>query len=626
MDVNQGRRSTVHSLRVVLAAAIGIVGAACGGEADGSRAAPIRAHSVLLITIDTLRADRVGAYGYAPARTPALDQLAREGVRFTRAFTTAPITLPAHASLLSGRYPPGHLARHNGIAMAASVPTLATVLQTASFATGAFVSAFPLDRRFGLARGFGVYDDELPRGPDRKPQNERPDDETARRAVSWLGAHAAQRFFLWVHLFGPHAPYGDPKDTRAIAARYDDEIAASDRAVAQLLGALGERAASTLVVLAADHGEAFGEHGEIGHSIFVYDTTLQVPLVIRGPGVPAGRVVSDPVSLVDVAPTALALLGMGSFDADGVSLQPPLTNGMVGERALYAESFAPLLDFGWSPLRSVRDGAWKYIAAPRAELYELERDPGETTNLEPRDPQRASRLLARVQGYSGVEPPTGGADADAANRLRSLGYFGSGRAQPDSSARPDPKDRIHVASRLAEVTSGEVRGDALIETLAAILEDDPANPQAHLRLGYAEIARDRCDRAEPHLREVLAARLPSADAGLALADCRSRANDLPGALAALEAARTLEPGNPVVEANLGLLALSRADTATAIRWLQSALAKDATLLEARFALARALGRAGRREEAAAEARTLLAQLSPEAPQRREVQRLLDALR
>ena len=161
----------------------------------------------------------------------------------------------------------------------------------------------------------------------------------------------------------------------------------------------------------------------------------------------------------------------------------------------------------------------------------LDRDPGETTNLESHDPQRASRLLARVQGYSGVEPPAAGVGADAANRLRSLGYLGSGSAQPTSAARPDPKDRIHVASRLAEVTSGEARGDRLFRTLEAILEDDPANPQAHLRLGYAEIERGRCDRAEPHLRAALAARLPSADAGLALADCRRRANDVAGAVA-----------------------------------------------------------------------------------------------
>jgi arylsulfatase A-like enzyme/Flp pilus assembly protein TadD len=606
---------------------LGTLVSACAGDSGRFEQINVPAEHLVLITIDTLRADRVGAYGYVPAQTPAIDRLAREGARFTNAFSTAPITLPAHASLLTGRYPPGHGSRHNGLSVSASVPTLATSLEQAGFATAAFVSAFPLDKRFGLARGFDVYDDELPRGADRKPMNERAGDETVRRAVEWLASHEQQRTFLWLHLFEPHAPYGEAASERNVSARYDDEVATADRAVARLLQALGARADSTLIVLAADHGEAFGEHGEIGHSIFVYDTTLQIPLVIKGPGVPASREVAALVSLVDVAPTALALLGVTGFDADGVSLVTALETGAaISDRVLYAESFAPLLDFGWSPLRSVRDATWKYIAAPRPELYEVADDPGESADLAAKDPQRAARLLARVEAFSGVETPSNPTDSEAVNRLRSLGYVGSGSTRSATGARADPKDRIQVASRMAEVTSGEVRGETLLRRLEAILREDPENPQAHLRLGYAEIERGRCDRAEPHLQKALAARIPSADAGLALADCRGRSNDLAGASRALEAARELEPGNPVVEANLGLLALAQNDTAGAIRRLESALAIDPALHQARFALARALGRAGRRADAANQARTLLELLPPDAPQRAEVQRLLDALR
>lgn len=621
-----GLRSAVRGALCCLAA-IAMVASACGrDDAQGPRQA-VPAQNLLLVTIDTLRADRVGAYGYVPAQTPAIDRIAREGVRFTHAFTTAPITLPAHASMLTGRYPPGHSARHNGLAMSASVPTLATALQQAGFSTGAFVSAFPLDKRFGLARGFDVYDDELPRGADRKPLNERAGDETVRRAVQWLASRDTQRIFLWVHLFEPHAPYGDASSGRNVSARYDDEVAAADRAVARMLEALGERADSTLVVLAADHGEAFGEHGEIGHSIFVYDTTLQVPLVMRGPGVPARREVAVPVSLVDVAPTVLPLLGVTGFDADGVSLSASFEgDGVLADRAIYAESFAPLLDFGWSPLRSVREATWKYIAAPRPELYEVEGDPGESADLVASEPQRAARLLGRVEAFSSAESPSTPTDSEAVNRLRSLGYLGSGPARSAGGTRPDPKDRIQVASRLAEVTSGEVQGDTRRRRLEAILRDDPDNPQAHLRLGYAEIDRGRCDLAEPHLQKALAARMPSADAGLALADCRGRSNDLAGASRALETARELEPGNPVVEANLGLLALAQNDTPDAIRWLESALQLDPNFHEARFALARAFGRAGRRAEAASQAQTLLGQLPPDAPQRAEVQRLLEAVK
>ena len=372
----------------------------------------------------------------------------------------------------------------------------------------------------------------------------------------------------------------------------------SDRAVAQLLEALGARIDSTLVVIAADHGEAFGEHGEIGHSIFVYDTTLRIPLMMRGPGVPIGREVTTPVSLVDVAPTVLPLLDVTSFDADGVSLVPAFqTASAVADRAIYAESFAPLLDFGWSPLRTVRERPWKYIAAPRAGVVRsCESDSGESADLSAKDPQRAARLLARVEAFSGIEPPGTTPDSDATRRLRSLGYLGGAPGQATGSTRADPKDRIQVASRLAEVTSGEVRGERSFDAWRPSLRDDPENPQAHLRLGYAEIDRGRCDRAEPHLRD-------GAGGSNSIGRRRPCARRLPRPLQrrgwrvrALEAARELEPGNPVVEANLGLLALARNDTAGAIRWLESALEYDPDLLEARFALAQGLrpGRSPRR--------------------------------
>jgi choline-sulfatase len=601
-----------------------------------------------------LRADRVGAYGLSSARTPVMDGLAREGVRFSQAYAPAPITLPSHASLMSGRYPAGHGARHNGMAMN-DVPNVAARLAAAGFATGAFVSAFPLDRRFGLARGFDDYDDQLGRGRGGRPLNERPGAETVARAITWLDAHRAKPFFLWVHLFEPHAPYGEPTpDSRlstpvggpgagigsreseagnresavqtAALARYDDEVATADALTGRLLTGLGAAASSTIVIVASDHGEAFGEHGEIGHSIFVYDATLRVPLIVRGPRIPQGRTVETAVSLVDVAPTLLALLGQPAMDADGVSLAPALEGQPLGDRAIYAESFAPLFDFGWSPLRTVRDQGWKFIAAPRPELFDLEADADEQRNLVETDPQRVARMSARVERLGGpdpAQPPV--ADAEARRRLDALGYVSRGAGQRRST-RPDPKDRIQIASRLATVMAGEVQGPVLISTLEAVLKDDPENPQAHLRLGYAHLESKRCDRAIPHLGAALAARVPSADAGLGLAGCLVAAGKLPAAVAALRAADALEPGNPVVQANLGLIALQQNDAATAVTQLTAALAADSTLLEARFALARALANLGRRADATREAQTLLQQLPPNAPQRAEVERLLAALR
>ena len=293
----------------------------------------------------------------------------------------------------------------------AGTPTLAGMLREAGFATAAFVAAFPLDRRFGLAAGFETYGDWLPRGAGGRPANERAGQAVVDEATAWVAAHRDARMFLWVHLFEPHAPYGTPGDRRPVAARYDEEVAEADRQVGRLLEALGSARDQALVVLTGDHGEAFGEHGEIGHSVFAYDTTLRVPLVMAGPGI-RPRVVAEPVGLVDVLPTALALLGLPPSSGDGMSLAPLLAGGTLAARALYAESFAPLLDFGWSPLRTLREAGRKYIAAPRPELYDLDADPGETRDLSATVPEWRGAWRAAWSGCRGPRwrrrrsPPT----------------------------------------------------------------------------------------------------------------------------------------------------------------------------------------------------------------------------
>ena len=335
----------------------------------------------------------------------------------------------------------------------------------------------------------------------------------------------AGRLFLWVHLFEPHAPYGEPRSGRPVADRYDDEIAESDAQVGRILDALGPDAASTLVVVASDHGEAFGEHGEVSHSLFVYDTTLRVPLIVAGPGVPA-RTVSSPVSLVDVAPTVLRLLGVAPFDSDGVDLSRAFGGAGLPARDLYAESFAPLLDFGWSPLRALRSERFKYIEAPRAELYDTARDPGEAQDLSTADVPRAAELRDRVGRYSTatLDPDRlAPVDREALGRLQSLGYAsGSGR-DSSAGARPDPKDRRAIAARLSEVISGELQGPALEAALRRILDDDPKNPQANLRLGYVLLEASRCAEAVPFLRAAIAAKMPTADAHLGLGVCQAAA-------------------------------------------------------------------------------------------------------
>lgn len=607
-----------------------------------------RARSVVFITIDTLRADHVGAYGYAKARTPNLDALASRGALFERAYAAAPITLPSHATLMTGRYPPGHGSRDNGLRILPDVPTLAEALKAHGLKTAAFVAAFPLDRQFGLSRGFDVYGDHIPRGPDGRVANERPASQVVDEAIAWLrqlgvdpqppAPSGAPAFFLWVHFFDPHAPYGDPSSGRSALDRYDDEIATVDREIGRLLSALGTARAQTLVVVAGDHGEAFGEHGEYAHSIFVYDTTLRVPLVMSGPGVPGGLRVAEAVTLADVAPTVSRLTGAAMKEVDGVDVSPVFRGTALGRRELYAESFAPLVEFGWAPLRAVRAGNWKLVAAPKPELFDVENDPGEARNLIEAQTATARDLEARVNRYSSAElPGAAGADREAAERLRALGYSSGSNPQstPQSAlrnpqsgvggGRPDPKDRRDVAARIAQVTSGELSGPALLEALEGLVRDDPRNGQAHLRLAYARLQAGDCRRAEPEFHAAASTGLPSADVYLGLATCLGQRRDLEGAERALNEARRIEPNNPSVTANLGLLQAAKGDLAGAVQSLAAALTADPNLHEARFNLALTYAKLGRRADAAAAARELLVRLPADAPQRSEVERLLRAV-
>ncbi|HMF28195.1 MAG TPA: sulfatase-like hydrolase/transferase [Candidatus Cybelea sp.] len=588
-----------------------------------------RARNLLLVTIDTLRADHVGAYGYTRARTPRLDALATNGAIFARAYAAAPITLPSHATLLSGRYPPGHGARDNGLKVSEKTPTLATELKARGFRTAAFVAAFPLDHQFGLSRGFDVYSDRLPRDRSGRLANERPAADVINEAIAWLNSEDSAPFFLWVHLFEPHAPYAGDL-SRPVTDRYDDEVATADRELGRLLDALGARTADTLIVVAGDHGEAFGEHGEYAHSIFIYDTTLQVPLMMVGRGVTPRRI-PDAVTLADVAPTVARLLLADGRDAikdvDGIDVSPAFGGEPLPARELYAESFAPLVEFGWAPLRSVRSGAWKYIAAPRPELYDLSHDSAEQQNVFDANTATAKTLSARADKYAGdALDNSSAANGEAAQRLRALGYSSGSIRNPHSALRNDPKDRRELAAQLARVTSGELRGAALVSALETIVREDPRNGQAHLRLGFARVEAGDCARAEPEFHAAVASGLPGADPYLGLAGCLGARRDLDGAEQALNEALRLEPDNPVVLSNIGILKATRGDMNGAIRLLSDALMKDPDLLEARFNLALALAQAGKKSEAIQAATEVLQRLPADAPQRSEVERFLRVLK
>jgi arylsulfatase A-like enzyme len=488
---------------------------------------------VVLVTIDTLRADRVGAYGDVRARTPVLDTLAARGVRFETAISPAPLTLPSHASLLTALDPPRHAVRHNSIhRLGEGIPTLAEAFSRAGFATAAFVGAVVLERRYGLDRGFDLYDD---RQMDRQSSQtvgyaERSAEQVVDAALHWLGS-APPRFFLWLHFYDPHAAYAPPAGFAMAFARdpYRGEIAFADFQLGRLLEALRARFGEQglLVAATSDHGESLGEHGELRHSYGVYDATQRVPLILYGVGMPAGRVVAAPVRLVDLAPTLLEAAGLPPLPgADGRPLQPLIAGRETQARPAYVETFATRYDYGWSALQGLRTDRYKLIRAPRPELYDLSLDPGELEDLAAEQLELVRELDARLGqalAREGPAPDRVALDAAAAEQLRALGYVAPelppGFEAGDPLAGPDPKDEIGLLARLAEVERL-----ALLERPAealALLRDLADPPTAvvalratlALRAGELELALADARRAierEPRrldLRLVLASAL-----------------------------------------------------------------------------------------------------------------------
>jgi len=487
---------------------------------------------VLLVTIDTLRADHVGCYGHASAATPAVDALAARGVRFATAVAHVPLTGPSHASLLTSRTPLGHGFRDNGgYVLPPPVRTAAEDFRQGGYRTAAFVSAFPLDRRFGFDRGFETYDDHLPKGNDRRrsPYVERPADATTDAALRWLGASpaGASPFFLWVHYYDPHAPYEPPGALaeRFRAAPYDGEIAFVDTQLVRLVRALedGGALARTLVVVTADHGEGLGEHGEGTHGLFVYDATLKVPWIMAGPGIAAGRVVETVARGVDLLPTLLDYAGLAPrADLEGRSLRPATEGREMSDAPAYAESLYPEREFGWAPLHAWRTARYKLIEAPRPELYDLAADAAERTNRAADEPARVEELRRALRSAVSRPAPAAGAEVDpeTAERLRALGYVGGGRAQPASgAARRDPKDGVRLMPRLNRGMSVARTDPGLaVRELSAVLAEDPGLLMARRTLAVAHAAAGRHDQAVAELRRLEKEGQLSAEDAIVLGD------------------------------------------------------------------------------------------------------------
>jgi choline-sulfatase len=410
--------------------------------------------SLILITLDTTRADRLPPYN-AGNPLPAIDRIAREGVVFDRAVAPAPLTLPSHSSLFTGRLPPLHGARVNAGTLSPALPLFTERLREAGYRTAAFVGSVVLNRNRGLARGFDVYDDVV--SPTGVRRLRRPASEVIDGAVDWLNRDDSSPFFLWVHLFDAHAPYArEAFDASPSGDPYAGAIAIMDVQIGRLLAVLEERQQldRTAIIVTADHGESLGDHGERGHGIFVYESALRVPLIVRWPGVHPRRV-PDLVQIIDIAPTVLDLEGLPGPPMEGTSLARVMRGRREEQRdrIAYAESMYPL-QYGWSALRTVRQGRFKFIEAPRPELYDLESDPDEARNLHDTQPAASARLLTLIRTFGPAElsATTPGDDA-ARERLAALGYAGSNRSPGPPSAPavlPDPKDMIGVYNDIVE--------------------------------------------------------------------------------------------------------------------------------------------------------------------------------
>ncbi|MGE0640752.1 MAG: sulfatase-like hydrolase/transferase [Thermoanaerobaculia bacterium] len=613
--------------RALLISSLLIAAAGC----DRTKALPSHG-DILLVTIDTLRADSLGHSSGGRVATPWLDRLAAGGVSFPGAHAHNVATLPSHANILTGRLPYEHGVRDNGgFALPRAIPTLATLLHDAGYATGAFVGAFPLERRFGLDAGFDRYDDEVRGAASRNAgaPAERRGDRVVERALAWWNSSRVKPRFLWLHFYDPHAPYEAPEP---FASRYPDEpylaeIAALDSYLAPLLEPhLEGRAAPATIVVTADHGEALGEHGETTHGVFAYEATLHVPLLLWGEGI-APAVDPRLAQHIDIAPTLLERAGLGTESFRGHSLLRP-----AREKPLYFEALSASFSRGWAPLTGILVDGFKWIELPEPELYDLERDPTESHNLAALDVERAQRLRALLPRDTLARQARADPDATAVRELASLGYLAGATATTlHSGLEDDPKRRIADDRRLHGVLAAAERGDLqqAVELATALVTDRPRLAAAYEGLARALRALDRIAEAARWLalgiergadRNLLVPLLADAllddgraaeaaellrpfggssdpDVLCALGDALSRTGETDAASDALRRAEALRPDDPRILQAIGFAALRSSDVVVARDLFERALALDSGLATSWNGLGVAQERAGDRAAA-----------------------------
>lgn len=605
------RRATT----IVLAGAGALLACAAPPALEEERATGAARPNVVLISIDTLRSDRLPAYGYDGVETPAIDRLAADGVLFERAFTHVNLTLPSHLSLFTGLLPHEHGVRDNaGYRLAEGIPTLAETLRGAGYATGGFVSSFVLRAGTGIDRGFDFYDDGVGFETGRQlGELQRPGMETLDVAARWLGGVADSPFFLFLHLYEPHAPYSPPPPFgERYAAAYDGEVAAADAVVGELIRRLEERGLydDALVILLSDHGEGLMDHGEMDHLILIYREVLQVPLILKLPGGErAGGRIAANAQLADVVPTIHTFLGAAPVaelpGADLLSLGAEAASS-AAPRRIVSESVYPRIHFGWSDLASVIEEDLHFIETPSPELFRLSEDPAERNNVIQEERAAARRLRAALEGIDRSLASPIESDPETRRRLESLGYL-SGGAGATEGPLPDPKSRIGVVEDLGRI--GRLVGAGELaeaeSALRSVLKREPRLVLAWQQLGDVLERRRRPDEAfEAYRRAFEASGGAEAAAGIKVAGFLLRMGRV---AEAREHALAVADRSPLAPLFLAEAALVEKDLESAAEYLERAMAVRGPRITPLIVRTNLLNAQGRFEEALAQSDEALAE-------------------
>ena len=591
------------------------------------------APNIVVITVDTLRADHLGCYGYKQIKTPNIDTLAADASRFEHAYTPVPVTLPAHTVIFTGTYPMlSGVHDFSANKLSAQQPTLASVLKEHGYTTGAVIGSAVLDSRFGLNHGFDFYYDHFDFNrleESNLDEMERPGNVVADEALAWLSKNYQRKFFLWMHLYDPHYPYRPPAPYNHEYAShlYDGEIAFADAQVGRLIRFLKEKNLyqTTLIVLAGDHGESLGEHGEKTHGFFIYNATLHVPMIFRVPESKSPKLVSASVSLADIMPTILNLLGLDvPGQVQGQSLLPVLMGKKEEEpRNLYSESFLPRLHFNWSELRGLETSNYHFIDAPKPELYDLSKDPRETQNLFSQKKAVAEEMHAMLASFirrysAGQElAEKTGLDPALMERLKSLGYAGfSGGSKPTISNRelPDPKDRIRTYELISDAIADSQHGryqDSIVQ-LEAALKSDPNSVPIHYLQGLNYYRLKEFPKAVEELQRVLQLSPDYSLAAYHLALAYARNGQMDEAIAAFKHTLELDPTNFDADYNLGVAYLQEQKVPEAEAAFRQSLAINSDHVPSLLALGQLLLGEGRVDESIPHLRRA-AELAPQNP-------------